>query len=93
MAVRRLTLFRIQTWNKSPTQCTFFLADYIIDTGGNAKMKYFVTYSTQNDTYTKEFSSKEEAQKFVGLVDKLYPETKHMVVEEVETDSAIFMIA
>lgn len=56
-------------------------------------MKFFVTYSTENDTYTKEFSDLGEAQKFVNLLDKLYPETRHQVVEEVEDDNVGFLIA
>ncbi len=40
---------------------------------------YSVTYTTMNDTYTKEFKDLVEAVKFVGLLDKLYPGKFHAV--------------
>jgi hypothetical protein len=35
---------------------------------------YKVRYSTLNDTYVKSFKSLEEAEKFVSLIKRLYPE-------------------
>lgn len=55
--------------------------------------KFMVSYSTENDTYTKEFSDLAEAKKFVEFLDKRYPHTKHQVVEDVEDDFCGFMIA
>ena len=36
-------------------------------------MRYKVTYTTMNDTYTKSFINLGDAEKFVGLLSRLYP--------------------
>jgi hypothetical protein len=37
-------------------------------------MTYLVTYDTLNDTYTKSFRSLDEAERFCGMIRKLYPD-------------------
>lgn len=34
---------------------------------------FCVTYKTMNDTYTKRFMTQKEANRFCGLIRKLYP--------------------
>jgi hypothetical protein len=46
-----------------------------------------------SDTYTKEFTDKAEAEKFVGLLDHLYPDTKHQVLTEIDIGSADLLVA
>lgn len=41
---------------------------------------FTVTYSTMNDTYIKHFMTQAEANKFCGLIRKLYPKQKPNVV-------------
>jgi hypothetical protein len=40
---------------------------------------FCVTYKTMNDTYTKRFMTQKEANKFCGLIRKLYPEQRPTV--------------
>ena len=41
---------------------------------------FAVTYKTMNDTYTKRFMTQAEANKFCGLIRKLYPNQQPIVV-------------
>jgi hypothetical protein len=40
---------------------------------------FAVTYKTMNDTYTKRFMTQLEANRFCGLIRKLYPNQKPTV--------------
>lgn len=40
---------------------------------------FAVTYKTMNDTYTKRFMTQKEANRFCGLIRKLYPEQRPTV--------------
>lgn len=43
-------------------------------------MKYEVTYSTMNDTYTKDFNNLYEAECFCQMIHQLYPEQNPLPV-------------
>lgn len=40
---------------------------------------YKVTYQTMNDTYTKTFRDREDAERFRAMIKKLYPEQNPVV--------------
>lgn len=47
--------------------------------GEREDIMFKVTYKTMNDTYTKRFMTQKEANRFCGLIRKLYPEQKPVV--------------